>query len=186
MACLLEHGFLLACNEGVGGVKNIYIANWEYFASGITIDAATGIIDGLPGTAGSVDVFQYQPNRNTGALTVAPTANLENGTLYYEQTVELTLGKLDYVKKKELENMSKAKLIVFVQLYDNQIVCVGRTDGAFLTTGSYQSGKAKGDLNGYQITLTAQEPQQPDFLEEYFPASDVPFSNFAGITVVNS
>jgi hypothetical protein len=186
MACLLEHGFLLACNEGVGGVKNIYIANWEYFASGITIDAATGIIDGLPGTSGSVDVFQYQPNRNTGALTVAPTANLENGTLYYEQTVELTLGKLDYVKKKELENMSKAKLIVFVQLYDNQIVCVGRTDGAFLTTGSYQSGKAKGDLNGYQITLTAQEPQQPDFLEEYFPASDVPFSNFTGITVVNS
>lgn len=174
---------MLDCNEGVGGVKNVYFANWEFFASGVTLDL-NGIIDGLPGVAGSVDVFQYQPNRNTGALTVVPTANLENGTLYYDQTVELTLGKLTNAKKQELEQMSKAKLIVFVQLYDNQIVCVGRTDGAFLTTGSYQSGKAKGDLNGYQITVNAQEPNQPDFLEEYFPVNDVPFANFAGITVV--
>ena len=79
--------------------------------------------------------------------------------------------------------MSKAKLIVFVQLYDDQIVCVGRTDGAFLNAGSYQSGKAKGDLNGYQFTLNAQEPGQPDFLEAY---TAVPFDNFTGITVVNS
>lgn len=183
MPCLLSAGFMLDCNEGVGGVKNVYFANWEFFSSGVTLDL-NGIIDGLPGVAGSVDIFQYQPNRNTGAVTVVPTANLENGTLYYDQTVELTLGKLSNAKKKELEQMSKAKLIVFVQLYDNQIVCVGRTDGAFLTTGSYQSGKAKGDLNGYQITVNAQEPGQPDFLEEYFPASDVPFSNFPGITVV--
>lgn len=183
MACLLERGFLLECNEGVGGVKNIYIANWEFFQSGVTIDGATGLVDGLPGAAGSVDVYQYQPNRNTGAVTVVPTANLENGTLYYEQTVELTLGKLSNTKKKELENMSKAKLIVFVQLYDDQIVVAGRTDGAFLTAGSYQSGKAKGDLNGYQITLNAQEPNQPDFLEAF---TALPFDNFAGITVVQN
>jgi hypothetical protein len=76
--------------------------------------------------------------------------------------------------------MSKAKLIVFVRLYDDQILMVGRTDGAFLTAGSYQSGKAKGDLNGYQITVNAQEPAQPDFLEAY--TAD-PFDNFATITV---
>jgi hypothetical protein len=103
-----------------------------------------------------------------------------------ESNAKATDLELSNTKKKELENMSKAKLIVFIQLYDDQIVCVGRTDGAFLTTGSYQSGKAKGDLNGYQITVNAQEPGQPDFLEPYFPASDIPFSNFTGITVVNS
>jgi hypothetical protein len=60
---------------------------------------------------------------------------------------------------------------------------VGRTDGAFLTTGSYQSGKAKGDLNGYQITVNAQEPGQPDFLDPYDPNTETPFQNFATITV---
>jgi|SanBayMetagenome_1026888.scaffolds.fasta_scaffold39951_2 hypothetical protein len=176
MPCLLTQGFLLDCNEGVGGVKEIFFCNWEDFQSGVTTDPATGLVDGLP----TATIFRYQPNRNTGALTVVPTANLENGTLYYDQTVELTLGKLSNFKKQELENMSKAKLIVFVRLYDDQILMVGRTDGAFLTSGSYQSGKAKGDLNGYQITVNAQEPAQPDFLEAY--TAD-PFDNFATITV---
>ena len=175
MPCLLTSGFLLECNEGVGGVKEVFFCNWEDFQSGITLDV-NGIIDGLP----TATIFRYQPNRNTGALTVVPTANLENGTLFYDQTVELTLGKLSNDKKKELENMSKAKLAVFIRLYDDQVLMVGRTDGAFLTTGSYQSGKAKGDLNGYQITVNAQEPGQPDFLEAY---TSVPFDNFVTITV---
>lgn len=179
--CLLTQGFLLECNEGVGGVKEIFIANWEQFASGVTFttDPLTNIsiITALP----DVELFRYQPNRNTGALTVTPTANLENGTLYYVQAVELTLGKLAPDKKYELELLSKAKVAVFVRLYDDQIVMVGRTDGAFLTAGTYQSGKAKGDLNGYTLTLTAEEPNQPDFLEEY---TTYPFDNFgAGVTV---
>jgi hypothetical protein len=57
---------------------------------------------------------------------------------------------------------------------------VGRTDGAFLTAGTYQSGKAKGDLNGYTLTLTAEEPDQPFFLEAY---TSTPFDNFVSITV---
>jgi hypothetical protein len=180
MACNLTNGFLLECNEGVGGVKEIFIGNWEQFQTGIgflTTPSDVTYINELP----TSDLFRYQPNRNTGALTVTPTPNLENGTLYYSQVVELTLGKLAPDKKKELENLSKAKVAVFVRLYDDQILMVGRTDGAFLTAGTYQSGKAKGDLNGYQITLTAEEPNQPDFLTEY---TDYPFDNFNDVDIV--
>jgi hypothetical protein len=176
MPCNLTKGFLLDCNEGVGGVKEIFIANWGAFESGVTTDVGTGLIDGLP----TATVFRYQPNRNTGAITITPTPNLENGTLYYVQAVELTLGKLANDKKKELELLSKAKVAVFVRLYDDQIMMVGRTDGAFLTAGTYQSGKAKGDLNGYTLTLTAEEPDQPFFLEAY---TSTPFDNFGSITV---
>lgn len=174
MACNLTSGFLLECNEGVGGVKEIFIANWEPFATGITYMTTVGgdtYIDGLP----TATLFRYQPNRNTGAVTITPTPNLENGTLYYVQTVELTLGKLAVDKKQELELLSKAKVAVFVRLYDDQIMMIGKTDGAFLTAGTYQSGKAKGDLNGYQITLTAEEPGQPDFLVGF---TNYPFDNF--------
>lgn len=176
MACDLTRGFTLECNEGVGGVKEIFIANWINFEGGVVL--TSGVITALP----AEDLFRYQPNRNTGSVTVVPTPSLENGTLYYVQTVELTLGKLAADKKTELENLSKAKVIVFVRLYDDQIMCVGRTDGAFLTAGTYQSGKAKGDLNGYQLTLTAEEPLQPDFLTQYTPPEN-PFDNFA-VTVI--
>jgi hypothetical protein len=172
--CLLTQGFLLDCNEGVGGVKDIYIGNWEQFDTGVTFTG--NIITALPEST----LWRYQPNRNTGAVTITPTPNLENGTLYYVQAVELTLGKLDPEKKAQLELLSKAKVAVFVRLYDDQIMMVGRTDGAFLTAGTYQSGKAKGDLNGYTLTLTAEEPNQPDFLEEY---TTTPFDNFPDVTV---
>lgn len=181
-SCDLLTGFTLACNEGVGGVKEIFVANWCNFQTGIVI-GEDGTITGLPSGR---EIYRYQPNKNTGALTITPTPSLENGTLYYVQAVELTLGKLANDKKQELEKLSKAKVIVFVRLYDDQILCVGRTDGAFLTAGSYQSGKAKGDLNGYTLTLTAEEPGMPDFLEAYDPATENPFGNFAGINVVPS
>lgn len=175
MSCELTRGFLLDCNEGVGGVKEIFIGNWQQFASGITFDV-DGKIEELPES----NVFRYQPNRNTGSCTITPTPNLENGTLYYVHAVEMTLGKLTNDKKKELELLSKAKVAVFVRLYDDQIMMVGRTDGAFLTAGTYQSGKAKGDLNGYTLTLTAEEPNQPDFL---LPYTTTPFDNYPDVTV---
>jgi hypothetical protein len=182
MPCNLTNGFLLDCNEGVGGVKEVFIANWTPFQNGVTVTTTVGgdeFISELP----VANVYRFQPNRNTGALTVTPTPNLENGTLYYVQTVEFTLGKLDMFKRTQLEQLSKAKVAVFVRLYDNQILMIGRTDGAFLTAGTYQSGKAKGDLNGYQITLTAEEPEQPDFLEQYTVNTN-PFDNFGNIDII--
>lgn len=182
MPCVLTTGFLLECNEGVGGVKEVFLAPWAGFQSGATFDA-NNIITGF-NTATEQTVYRYQPNRSTGAVTITPTPSLENGTLYFVQTVEFTLGKLANDKRTELENMSRAKLICFVRLYDDQIMCVGLTDGCFLTAGTYQSGKAKGDLNGYTITLTAEEPAQPYFLEALAPGTN-PFDNFMGEIAVD-
>ena len=177
--CLLGAGFSLACNEGIGGVKDVYLANWEYFVTDVTLTA--GVITALP----TATIYRYQPNRSTGALTMTPNQNLENGTLFFTQAVEFTLGKLDPEKHVEFNVLSKAKLAVFVRLYDDQILMIGRTDGAFLTAGSYQSGKAKGDMSGYMCTITAEEPELAPFLAQY-TAGDEPFSNFAGISVVTN
>jgi hypothetical protein len=177
MSCVLSRGFLLSCNEGVGGVKQIYIGNFADFANG-GIEFTSGIITDLP----AAEIFPYEANRNTGGITIAPNANLENGTLYYTHTVEMTLGKLDPDKKAELEQLAKSRVVAFIRLFDDQIMMVGRQDGCFLTAGTFGSGKARADLNGYQITLTAEEPNQPDFLQPY-GADQVPFENFPLITI---
>jgi hypothetical protein len=174
MSCNLSRGFLLDCNEGVGGIKDIYIGKWSDFATGIV--ESGGLITDLP----TAQLFPYQANRNTGGVTITPNANLENGTLYYTHTVEMTLGKLDPDKKAELENLAKTRVAVFVRLFDDQIMMIGRNDGCFLTAGTFGSGKARADLNGYQITLTAEEPNQPDFLDQY---GTEPFDNFPDISI---
>lgn len=160
MSCNITQGFLLTCNDAVGGLKNIYIANYTDI-SAVTIAAGEM-------TAASGDVYQFQPNKNTGSATFNPTVSLENGTVFYTHQLQFTLGKLDVTKRNELELLAKAKVMVFVEMNDGQTMVLGYGTGAFMTAGTFQTGATFGDLQGYQITITADETVQPYFL----PAGD--------------
>ncbi len=46
--------------------------------------------------------------------------------------------------------------------------------------GNGSTGAAKGDLNGYTLTLVSEDKYRAPRLESY---TTVPFDNFAGITV---
>ena len=176
MACELTTGFTLGCLEGIGGVREVLIANFDDFTSGITCDAVTGEVDGLP----TATLYRYVPFRNSGSYIETVNKNLETGTLYFSQEVGWTFGKLNQDMRNEFLNVAKAKMIVFIRTNDDQILMVGSGEGSQLTAGTVQSGQQKADLMGYQVTTTAEELVPAIHLE---PFTTVPFDNFAGITV---
>ena len=176
MACQLTTGFTLGCLEGIGGVKEILIANYAGFETGITYGGTDGEVDGLP----TATIYRYVPFRNSGSYIETVNKNLETGTLYFSQEVGWTFGKLNQEKRNEFLNVAKAKIIVFVRTNDDQILLVGAGEGAQMTAGVVQSGAQKADLMGYQVTLIAEELSPAVHLE---PFTTVPFDNFAGITV---
>jgi hypothetical protein len=176
MACDLTKGFSLGCLEGIGGVREVLIANFDDFTSGITFDAVTGEVDGLP----TATIYRYVPFRNSGSYIETVNKNLETGTLYFSQEVGWTFGKLNQDMRNEFLNVAKAKMIVFIRTNDDQILMVGSGEGSQLTAGTVQSGQQKADLMGYQVTTIAEELVPAIHLE---PFTSVPFDNFAGITV---
>jgi hypothetical protein len=176
MACNLTSGFPLDCLEGIGGVKEVLIANYEDFQTGITYGGTDGEVDGLP----TATIYRYVPFRNSGSYIETVQKNLETGTLFFSQEVGWTFGKLNQEKRNEFLNVAKAKIIVFVRTNDDQILLVGAGEGAQMTAGTVQSGAQKADLMGYQVTLIAEELAPAVHLEPY---TSVPFDNFAGITV---
>jgi hypothetical protein len=176
MACELTTGFTLGCLEGIGGVREVLIANFDDFTSGITFDAVTGEVDGLP----TATLYRYVPFRNSGSYIETVNKNLETGTLYFSQEVGWTFGKLNQDMRNEFLNVAKAKMIVFVRTNDDQILMVGSGEGSQLTAGTVQSGQQKADLMGYQVTTTAEELVPAVHVE---PFTTVPFDNFPGITV---
>ena len=96
MACELTTGFTLGCLDGIGGVKEVLIANFTLlagtdFSSGVTYDPTTGQIDGLP----TATIYRYVPFRNSGSYIETVNKNLETGTLYFSQEVKWTFGKLN-------------------------------------------------------------------------------------------
>ena len=182
MACELTTGFTLGCLEGIGGVKEVLIANFtdpvsgNDFMSGVTYDAVTGQVDGLP----TATIYRYVPFRNSGNYVETVNKNLETGTLFFSQEVAWTFGKLAQDMRNEFLNVAKAKMIVFVRTNDDQILLIGSTEGSQLTAGTVQSGAQKADLMGYQVTTTAENLEPAVHLEAF---TTVPFDNFAGITV---
>jgi len=88
MACDLTKGFTLGCLEGIGGVKEVLIANYDDFTSGITYDAVTGEIDGLP----TATIYRYVPFRNSGSYVETVQKNLETGTLFFSQVPGITVS----------------------------------------------------------------------------------------------
>ena len=177
MACDLTAGFALDCKEGVGGIKSIFLGQLADFQNGVTINPTSEEIDGLS----TASIYQYILPKHTGSFTEEVSSSVENGTIFYTQTVTATFFKLTAARRKQLELVAKNRLVVFVQDNNNNIWMVGKVDGAEVTAASTATGTAKGDLNGYTITFTADEAHKAYRLESY--AND-PFDNFGSITVV--
>ena len=176
MACELTAGFNLDCKDTIGGIKAIYLQQHADFLTGISIDGAEEV-NGLP----TKTIYKYICPKHTGSFTEEVASSVENGTIFYTQTVTATFFKLTAPRRKQLDLLGKNRLVVFVQDNNDNIWMVGRMDGAEVTAASTATGVAKGDLNGYTVTFTAEEAHKAYRLESF---SAVPFDNFAGITVV--
>lgn len=177
MACELTAGFLLDCKDTIGGIKALYIQQHADFLTGVTVDASTLEVDDLP----TASVYKYVLPKHTGSFTEEVASSVENGTIFYTQTVTATFFALTAARRKQLELLAKNRLVVFVQDNNNNIWMIGRYDGAEVTAASTATGVAKGDLNGYTITFTAEEKDKAYRLESY---TTTPFDNFVDITVV--
>lgn len=182
MACDITSGFTLGCRDNSGGIKNIYILSGS-------IDAITEVSDGLiSDISGSGTMFRYELTKNTGDLTEAPTPSLENGTVFYEQTVNVAFHKLQASIRNQVKVLAQnpnLKIVVETNNgeespYTGKFFLVGRYRGATLSAGSATSGTAFGDANQYALTFQGLEPQPMDEIQT---ADGTLLDALTGITV---
>jgi hypothetical protein len=143
-------------------------------ATALVYDGSTEELTGLTAT-----VFQYDLPNGTAEFNQEIQASRENGTVFYEQTLEINLFALTKEDRKEIQVMARMNLMVFVEDYNGNIFMMGRDGGADVNGGSVKSGKALGDMAGYTLTFQADEKDQAVFLEPY---TTTPFDNL-GFTV---
>ena len=177
MACELTSGFLLDCKDSIGGIKAIYLQQHDDFLTGVAFNGDEEV-DTLP----TASIYKYTCPKHTGNFTEEVASSVENGTIFYTQTVAATFFKLSAPRRKQLELVAKNRLVVFVQDNNDNIWMVGKADGAEVTAMTTATGTAKGDLNGYTITFTAEEAHKAYRLESF---TTNPFDNFGSITVVS-
>jgi hypothetical protein len=158
MACDITSGFQLGCRDNVGGIKNIFILSGS--VAGVT-DSAGAISE----ISGSGTFYKFELTRNTGDLVETPTPSLENGTVFYAQTVNASFHKLQASIRNQVKVLAQNPDLKIVVETNNgtddnvgKFFYVGRYRGAVLTGGSGTTGTAFGDANQYALTFEATEP----------------------------
>tara|TARA_R100000908_G_scaffold54330_1_gene29564 strand:+ start:639 stop:1163 length:525 start_codon:yes stop_codon:yes gene_type:complete len=157
MACTLTTGRKVPCKSAVGGLKTVYFADYG------TLGAATITSGEVTALAGNPALFQFDIKGNS-SLETAVNSSRENGTTFYESTLNLTLTFLEKATQEELKLIAHARPHVFVEDYNGNYFVMGLEHGAEVTGGSIVSGAAMGDLSGFTLTLVAQETAPPYFI----------------------
>ena len=159
MACDVTSGFQLGCRDNSGGIKSIYILS----GSVSSITDAAGAISDISGTG---NFYQFDLTKNTGDFAETPNPSLENGTVFYSQTVNAAFHKLQASVRNQVKVLAQnpdLKIVVETnngsEDYVGSFFYIGRYRGATLTGGSGTTGTAFGDANQYALTFEGLEPQ---------------------------
>ncbi len=161
MSCLLTGGRLKPCKDAVGGIRKIHFV---YFGDLGTVTLTDDEVSNITGASGDLTYHTYDVKGNSSLETNIQTS-LENGTTFFEQVLNLTLHKLTKEDNKELKLIAFGRPHVFVETFDRKVILVGNEHGAEVTGGTAVTGTAMGDLQGYTLTLTANEVTMPNFVE---------------------
>mgnify|MGYP003625548970 CR=1 FL=1 len=159
MSCDITSGFTLGCRDNTGGIKNLYILSGS-------ISSVTDVSEGLIGTiSGSGEFYKFELFRQTSDFSEAISATPENGTVFYEQTVNAVFFKLQSSTRNQVKVLAQnPNLKVIVETNNGSEDGVGKywllgeDNGMQLLSGTGATGTAFGDLSGYTLAFTGQEP----------------------------
>ena len=165
MSCTLTQGYSLECNSSSGGVDILYISGAE---KGVTYLPASGsnILEGYDGESStySLSFQKFEQEIETAAATESVSADRTTGTVFYEQSVELTVfygsdsASNDTIRDTLLE-LVKGNMAIIVKEQSGIYRLYGAKNGLRVTEGTGGTGKAFGDLNGLTVTLSGKEPE---------------------------
>jgi hypothetical protein len=159
-ACDVNRPRGLSCKDAIGGLLNVYFINYGDAAFGATVyDALTEQVTGVTlkdGTPGTPDAYKYELHLGND-LTQNINSSAENGTLFFNQVLSLTLKKMTQEDNVEIRNIAAGRPYVIVEDQMENLWLVGRINGASVTGGTAVTGNAFGDLNGYTLTIEGNE-----------------------------
>lgn len=161
MACIVTKGRTEPCKDVVGGINAVYFADYDSLGT-ITYDGTNGdVVDAFGGTP---TWFKYVVK---GASSFEQTFNSsrENGTIFYEQTLNVSLKKMSRQSHQELKLLANGMPHVIVEDNNGNKFLMGLEYGASVSGGTIVTGTAMGDLSGYTLTLTAQEKIPANFVD---------------------
>ena len=171
MACDITLGRLEPCKDTVGGLKAIYIINYDSTFYGL----ATFTAEEITALDSAVACFKYDL-KGANSYDETNENSRENGTSFWTQSGTIVLKKQDLATQKEMKLLAAGRPQIIIEDYNGNFRLAGAEHGCEVAI-STASGAAMGDLSGYNITFTGTEVAPADFIDATL------MDNVAGFTV---
>lgn len=163
MACsTLTKGRVRPCKDSVGGLRNVYFVDY----GSVDFNIADDIVSLVSATDSAATLYKYEVIKGGSSFTQNIQASIENGTVVFEQVLELSLHKLSAEDHKEIKLLSFGRPYIFVEDYNGNVFLAGREHGMEVTGGSIATGTAMGDMSGYTLTFTGMEVSPSQFVAQ--------------------
>jgi hypothetical protein len=128
--------------------------------------------DAIDTLGSGLTAYKYEL-KGTSSFEQAITSSRDNGTTFFDQTLNLTLHKLSKQSHKEIKLMAYGRPIVIVEDRNGNFFVAGLEHGCEVTGGTIVTGAAMGDMSGYTLVLNGQEPVPANFLDGTLSAAGI-------------
>ena len=160
MSCSqLLNGIAADCQTNVGGVREVYIANYGD-VSAVTLDETSNMIKTIT-MVDSAKFKKYAFKKNTSSMTSTLNVDPANGINFVQTDLSLVFAKQETVKRMEIAKLSLGELRVIVLDANGKYWFLGKEEFVSATAGTAETGTNRTDGNKYAITLTDYSASYP-------------------------
>lgn len=158
MACEnISRGRALGCKKGFSGFKAAGFMNYQELTLG-----TNGMYDGAGMTAS--DVFRWELKNDGNNLEQDTVADRQTGTNVTTQTINFVIPGLDKATQDEVKLMSYGRPILFMEMYNGDILVCGFEHGCELTSAKTSVAGERTGLSGFTLAFEAIERNPAVFL----------------------
>ena len=160
MACSqVLNGIAADCQTNVGGVREVYIANYSDVTA-IEVDDTSNMIKTIT-MADTAKFKKYAFKKNTSSMTSTLNVDPANGVNFVQTDLSLVFAKQETVKRMEIAKLSLGELRIIVLDANGKYWFLGQEEFVSATAGTAETGVNRTDGNKYTITLTDYSSSYP-------------------------
>lgn len=145
------------CDPSMGGILEVLLANKED-VTGVTV--TTNKITAITLDTGK-KFKAYHFNPETGNFSSAYQLNRQNNTRFVQSTISLVFGRMDTTKRLEMTALAQNDLVAIVKDANGVYWYFGYDDAVTASAANAQTGTARTDRNGYDLTLVDNSLELP-------------------------
>lgn len=156
------NGLTKDCLSNKGGISEVYIANADDVTA---IGTTTGKVTSIT-MASSAKFHRYALPKGTGSLSSNYQINLENGTTYVQSDILMVFNRMRTQARIEITALAHNDMAIIVKDGNGLYWYIGAGINAgdepvVMSAGDGLSGTARGDRNGYSVTLQGETEEMP-------------------------